>query len=121
MPNQSSVLIAGYPAIQTWLLITRDAGLACVQAGLEARSIAATNMNSGSSRAHTICQLEYERISQEAETPGAPTTSTVSLINLVDLAGSERCSEAGTNENAARMKESVNINKSLTTLGQCIR
>jgi hypothetical protein len=87
-----------------------------VQVGLQARSIAATNMNSGSSRAHTICQLEYQRISQEAAS-----SSTVSLINLVDLAGSERSSEAGTNENASRMKESVNINKSLTALGQCIR
>lgn len=76
-------------------------------------------MNSGSSRAHTICQLEYTRTNLTSLSEAA--TEKTAIINLVDLAGSERTGEAGTADNHTRMKESVNINKSLTALGQCIR
>ena len=43
-----------------------------------------------------------------------------SKINLVDLAGSERAKLSGADENAGLMKECVNINKSLSALGNVI-
>eukprot|EP00854_Cymbomonas_tetramitiformis_P002252 gene2252-2969_t len=91
-----------------------------VVVGLQARTIAGTKMNAGSSRAHTICQLHITRTNLTS-TSRARAIDTSSLINLVDLAGSERVAEAGTADNVVRIKESVNINKSLTALGQCIR
>ncbi|KAK3287467.1 hypothetical protein CYMTET_5021 [Cymbomonas tetramitiformis] len=91
-----------------------------LEVGLQARTIAGTKMNAGSSRAHTICQLHITRTNLTS-TSRARAIDTSSLINLVDLAGSERVAEAGTADNVVRIKESVNINKSLTALGQCIR
>lgn len=44
--------------------------------------------------------------------------SRVSKINLVDLAGSERVAKTGAT--GAQMKEGININKSLSVLGDCI-
>eukprot|EP00326_Haptolina_ericina_P030535 CAMPEP_0181170884 /NCGR_PEP_ID=MMETSP1096-20121128/1605_1 /TAXON_ID=156174 ORGANISM="Chrysochromulina ericina, Strain CCMP281" /NCGR_SAMPLE_ID=MMETSP1096 /ASSEMBLY_ACC=CAM_ASM_000453 /LENGTH=200 /DNA_ID=CAMNT_0023258477 /DNA_START=1 /DNA_END=599 /DNA_ORIENTATION=+ len=43
-----------------------------------------------------------------------------SKINLVDLAGSERAKLSGADEDAGLMKELVNINKSLSALGNVI-
>lgn len=63
----------------------------------------------------------------EAETGGGDGEFAVPLvrrlrskINLVDLAGSERAKLSGADENAALMKECVNINKSLSALGNVI-
>ena len=52
-----------------------------------------------------------------ASRPQEP-TGKVSRINLVDLAGSERCDDAGTVGD--RLREGAAINKSLSTLGNCI-
>jgi hypothetical protein len=43
----------------------------------------------------------------------------IGVLTLVDLAGSERISKTGAE--GARLKEGVNINKSLLTLGQVIK
>jgi kinesin family protein C1 len=42
-------------------------------------------------------------------------------LNLVDLAGSERLDKAGTGEHKDRMKETININKSLSSLQNVIQ
>lgn len=42
-------------------------------------------------------------------------------MNLVDLAGSERLDKAGTGEHKDRMKETININKSLSSLQNVIQ
>ena len=79
--------------------------------GANARTVAATNMNAGSSRAHTIVELRVRRW----ENDGSEVSS---RISLVDLAGSERSDAAGSS--GTRLKEGAAINKSLSALGNCI-
>ncbi|PAV79903.1 hypothetical protein WR25_24154 [Diploscapter pachys] len=84
--------------------------------GNKARTVAATNMNSTSSRSHAVFTivLTQKRFCPEANL----TTEKVSKISLVDLAGSERATSTGAE--GQRLKEGANINKSLTTLGLVI-
>lgn len=81
--------------------------------GDEVRSVGVTNMNAHSSRSHTIF-----RIIVEGQPKGAGMTS-VAHLNLVDLAGSERVGDTGAE--GVRLKEAININKSLSTLSQIVR
>ncbi|KAI9201884.1 uncharacterized protein BJ171DRAFT_601452 [Polychytrium aggregatum] len=80
--------------------------------GTRNRTIAATRMNATSSRSHTIIMITFIQVSK------ADNTEKRSIINLVDLAGSERTDSAGTE--GERLKEGVNINSSLSVLGQVI-
>eukprot|EP01006_Ploeotia_vitrea_P051054 TRINITY_DN67520_c7_g1_i1.p1 TRINITY_DN67520_c7_g1~~TRINITY_DN67520_c7_g1_i1.p1 ORF type:complete len:1113 (-),score=711.82 TRINITY_DN67520_c7_g1_i1:1833-5003(-) len=84
--------------------------------GTAARTVASTQMNDTSSRAHTIVQVVFTTTTFDEMTKKK--SSKVSKINLVDLAGSERVSKTGAT--GARFKEGININKSLTVLGECI-
>ena len=59
--------------------------------GTKNRTIAATNMNATSSRAHTIVALTF---SQKTTESGTNMTRTA-VVNLVDLAGSERAESTG--------------------------
>jgi Kinesin-like protein len=74
--------------------------------------MASHNLNSASSRSHSILSLTIEGV----DTEGGGISS--SKLQLVDLAGSERASLTG-NEGQA-LKESIEINKSLFTLRQVI-
>ncbi|KAF8763627.1 Kinesin-like protein KIF13A like protein [Argiope bruennichi] len=84
--------------------------------GNKSRTVAATNMNSESSRSHAVftitltCTVSDER--------SGVTGEKVSKMSLVDLAGSERAVKTGAV--GERLKEGSNINKSLTTLGLVI-
>ncbi|XP_052205946.1 kinesin-like protein KIN-12C [Diospyros lotus] len=82
--------------------------------GAANRKMAATNMNSESSRSHSVftCTIEshWEKDSMTHRRFGR--------LNLVDLAGSERQKSSGAEGD--RLKEAVNINKSLSTLGLVI-
>lgn len=80
------------------------------------RTVAATQMNATSSRAHTVLTICFTQIVYD-ET-GRPFNRKVSNINLVDLAGSERASKTGASGDT--LKEGSNINKSLSTLGRVI-
>eukprot|EP00047_Mylnosiga_fluctuans_P024213 m.155935 g.155935 ORF g.155935 m.155935 type:complete len:166 (+) comp9799_c0_seq4:2675-3172(+) len=74
------------------------------------RHVAATKMNSQSSRSHLLLQLtvsSYDHISKQ---------TSVGKLTLVDLAGSERI--AKTEATGQRLIEAAAINKSLTSLGQ---
>ena len=64
-----------------------------MEEGTSNRTVAATQMNATSSRAHTVVTLEYQQIMVGDD--GKKTTRT-SEINLVDLAGSERAESTGT-------------------------
>jgi len=59
--------------------------------GTKNRTVAATQMNATSSRAHTIITVEFKQIQKI----GDKKTEKISMINLVDLAGSERQDKTG--------------------------
>ncbi|CAF1220965.1 unnamed protein product, partial [Didymodactylos carnosus] len=82
--------------------------------GTENRTVAATNMNATSSRAHTVVTITFDQIL----TTDVGETKKTSVINLVDLAGSERANATGATGD--RLKEGANINKSLSALGNVI-
>ncbi|KAH6808567.1 phragmoplast orienting kinesin 1 [Perilla frutescens var. frutescens] len=88
--------------------------LQLLQQGAANRKIAATYMNSESSRSHSVftCVIEsrWEKDSMAHLRFGR--------LNLVDLAGSERQKSSGAEGD--RLKEAANINKSLSTLGLVI-
>ncbi|SPQ96372.1 unnamed protein product (mitochondrion) [Plasmodiophora brassicae] len=86
------------------------------------RQTAATQMNEESSRSHSIFRLAIE--SRERQREGQTLDEVdggvqIASLNLVDLAGSERVSSTGST--GLRLKEGGHINKSLLTLGKCIR
>ena len=76
------------------------------------RSVAATKANERSSRSHSVFIL---RLVGENHITGEKSEGT---LNLVDLAGSERLSHSGST--GERLKETQNINKSLSCLGDVI-
>uniref|UniRef100_A0A914ZNN9 Kinesin-like protein n=2 Tax=Parascaris univalens TaxID=6257 RepID=A0A914ZNN9_PARUN len=84
--------------------------------GTKQRTIAATDMNATSSRAHTIVKIQFN---QKSTKSGGGTTTKSSQINLVDLAGSERQKDA--HSEGDRLKEGIVINQSLSTLGRVIK
>jgi hypothetical protein len=88
-----------------------------LELGNKHRTVAATNMNATSSRAHTILTISFTQIFYEQST-GKPLNRKQSNINLVDLAGSERAGKTGAT--GERLQEGSSINKSLSTLGKVI-
>ncbi|XP_053210758.1 kinesin-like protein KIF13A [Panonychus citri] len=84
--------------------------------GNKSRTVAATKMNSESSRSHAVFTITLTCTIYD------PSSSVfgekVSKMSLVDLAGSERAVKTGAV--GERLKEGSNINKSLTTLGLVI-
>jgi len=86
-----------------------------LQTGRGNRAVGETKMNQGSSRSHSIFSITVE-----ASAIGVDGQSHIRMgkLNLVDLAGSERQSK--TQATGDRFKEAININQSLTTLGNVI-
>jgi kinesin family protein 13 len=84
--------------------------------GNKSRTVAATNMNSESSRSHAVFTVILTQTL--VDTQSGVTGEKVSRMSLVDLAGSERAVKTGAVGD--RLKEGSNINKSLTTLGLVI-
>ncbi|KAG7631586.1 P-loop containing nucleoside triphosphate hydrolase [Arabidopsis suecica] len=82
--------------------------------GATNRKIAATRMNSESSRSHSVFTCTIESLWEK----DSLTRSRFARLNLVDLAGSERQKSSGAEGD--RLKEAANINKSLSTLGLVI-
>ncbi|XP_077966673.1 kinesin-like protein KIF28 [Styela clava] len=83
--------------------------------GTKNRTVAATNMNATSSRAHTIVGITFV---QKTKNDSGEEMSKTSVINLVDLAGSERARSTGAT--GERLKEGAMINQSLSSLGNVI-
>ncbi|KAM5342357.1 hypothetical protein ACJ41O_013323 [Fusarium nematophilum] len=76
------------------------------------RRTATTQKNDSSSRSHAICKVRLEN-------PALP-QSDDGLLYLIDLAGSEAARDV-TTHSAERIKESREINASLSVLKDCIR
>ncbi|XP_069112007.1 kinesin-like protein KIF28 isoform X3 [Argopecten irradians] len=83
--------------------------------GTANRTVASTNMNATSSRAHTVVSITFDQI---IKSDSGSETKKSSVMNLVDLAGSERADSTGATGD--RLKEGANINKSLSALGNVI-
>ena len=86
-----------------------------MQSGKKNRSVGSTLMNQTSSRSHSIftITLETSEMGEDGEAH-----IRVGKLNMVDLAGSERQSKTGATGD--RLKEAVNINLSLSALGNVI-
>ncbi|XP_063219921.1 kinesin-like protein KIF13A isoform X3 [Bacillus rossius redtenbacheri] len=84
--------------------------------GNKSRTVAATNMNSESSRSHAVFSVVLTQTLTDIRS--GVSGEKVSHMSLVDLAGSERAVKTGAV--GERLKEGSNINKSLTTLGLVI-
>ncbi|KAK1387409.1 Kinesin motor domain-containing protein [Heracleum sosnowskyi] len=82
--------------------------------GVANRKMAATNMNSESSRSHSV----FTCIIESHWEKDSVTHLRFGRLNLVDLAGSERQKSSGAEGD--RLKEAANINKSLSILGLVI-
>jgi len=76
------------------------------------RSVSRTDCNERSSRSHSVFQLFLNGQNQETG------QNTFGVLNLIDLAGSERLKKS--NATGQQLKETQNINKSLSCLGDVI-
>jgi Kinesin-like protein len=88
--------------------------LAVLHEGVKNRRTAGHEMNSDSSRSHSILTVY---VVSEIET-NDQILRRFGKVSFVDLAGSERLKES--NSQGAMVKETGNINKSLFTLGKVI-
>ena len=79
--------------------------------GEEHRAVASTNMNSVSSRSHSLFILTVSQKTRD----GATKTG---KLNLADLAGSEKVGKTGASGDT--LEEAKKINQSLSALGNCI-
>lgn len=75
--------------------------------GNKSRTVAATNMNSESSRSHAVFSIILTQILTDVKS--GVCGEKVSRMSLVDLAGSERAIKTGAI--GERLKEGSNINK----------
>jgi kinesin family protein 4/21/27 len=91
------------------LIPTCEGALECLQRGSLCRSTGETMMNSVSSRSHAIFTVSVKVTGER---------NTHSKLHFVDLAGSERAKRTGAE--GARLKEGININQGLMTLGKVI-
>lgn len=83
-----------------------------LETGMSARKVMATSMNSESSRSHLIFMVKVISVNKETK------EKLMGKILIVDLAGSERLSKSQVEGDGA--KEAIEINKSLTALGDVI-
>ena len=110
---QGFVTVAGLTSVE---LDTRDlrSGTRHLEQLLDkankSRMTACTAMNERSSRSHALFMLDIAAKHSDG------TTYLRGGLRLCDLAGSERLDRTGTASDAARLKETVNINKSLSCL-----
>uniref|UniRef100_A0A8D0L229 Kinesin family member 4A n=1 Tax=Sphenodon punctatus TaxID=8508 RepID=A0A8D0L229_SPHPU len=85
----------------------------CLEQGNNSRTVAATAMNSQSSRSHAIFTVSFEQRKKSDKN-----SSFRSKLHLVDLAGSER--QKKTKAEGDRLKEVININRGLLCLWNVI-
>jgi len=107
-PN-SGIYVAGC----TETFVTCEAELLrCMHLGHRSRATAATGMNEGSSRSHSVLSCTVQQKNTETD------ATRVGKLVLVDLAGSEMVRK--THAAGQQLEEAKTINKSLSALGQVI-
>ncbi|NXU53349.1 KIF4 protein, partial [Turnix velox] len=87
--------------------------VSCLEQGNNSRTVASTAMNSQSSRSHAIFTICIDQKKKNDKN-----TSFHCKLHLVDLAGSER--QKKTKAEGDRLKEGININRGLLSLGNVI-
>lgn len=106
------VYVAGLTLIE---VETASEVLEILWIGARARCVAVTDLNEHSSRSHTIFQVHLELSNSQTQ------QGTRSKISLVDLAGSEKLrAHQMLNITPERIRELTCINKSLSSLSNCI-
>jgi hypothetical protein len=122
--NPENMKVRASPATGVWVehltaieVTNWDEMLKLIQLGESNRHTAATKMNERSSRSHAIFKITLTQTTttipkKKFEKPNEIIRE--STINLVDLAGSERNKKS--QATGDRLKEAVNINKSLSCL-----
>lgn len=99
-----------------------DEVLSLLESGNTARHTGATQMNSNSSRSHTIFTLYMDQRRGNSRLYGSATSNGPQMLSskfhFVDLAGSERILRTG--NTGERLKESIQINSGLLALGNVI-
>ncbi len=100
--------------ITTSNLHAAEDALQLLQKAMKQRSISETKCNARSSRSHTVFTISI------AGTHAGDGIRRVGKLHLVDLAGSERLSMSGSASNPKLLKETQNINRSLSALGNVI-
>lgn len=98
--------------VTTLSLNSQDQVEGILEQAMSRRSVAATSANERSSRSHSVFILKLQGFNSIT---GEKSKGT---LNLVDLAGSERLNNSKVE--GARLKETQNINKSLSCLGDVI-
>ncbi|CAB3373100.1 Hypothetical predicted protein [Cloeon dipterum] len=88
-----------------------------LQNGNSQRTQHPTDANAESSRSHAVFQVRMKLTRKDEN--GSVVSKNVVRLSMIDLAGSERA--AANNNNAQRLHEGANINKSLLALGNCIQ
>lgn len=110
-PKKKSFFVVG---LQTVPVGTSEDVMGLYRRGVKNKSIASTQMNQKSSRAHTLVTLDV-KISEDAE---GQTSERTSRVHLIDLAGSENVNKSKVR--GSDLRESCHINKSLSCLGRVI-
>ncbi|KAK4351581.1 hypothetical protein RND71_030894 [Anisodus tanguticus] len=115
---ERGIFVAG---LREEIVASPDQVLELMDFGESHRHIGETNMNTYSSRSHTIFRMiiESREKAEDTKTDNSCDAVRVSVLNLVDLAGSERVAKTGAE--GVRLKEGSHINKSLMTLGTVIK
>ena len=98
--------------VTEYYVTSRDEVMALMAQGGDVRATAATGMNAGSSRSHSLFIVTL------AQKNGATGEAVKGKLFLIDLAGSEAV--AKTNVSGVQLEELKKINKSLSALGNVI-
>jgi hypothetical protein len=113
-PQQSLII----EDLQKVLISTEEEAASIVNRCLKNRQVAATTLNSSSSRSHTIFRVTVDMVELISD-QSRKIVKRIGHICVVDLAGSERAKRTDNVE--GKLKEAGGINNSLMVLGRCFQ